>query len=74
MNKKSFGTLIIVSAIIWGAVIIGCSLKLKGTGYYDDISNILYAGVITHLLLVWLIGGAVFRKSNKLKEKDSLKK
>lgn len=53
MKKKSIGIYIITSAIIWGAVIIGSSLKLKGTGCYDDISLILVGGFIFHLLFVW---------------------
>jgi len=38
-KKQTIGIFIIASAIIWGAVIIGCSLKLKGTGCYDEISH-----------------------------------
>jgi hypothetical protein len=53
MKKKSIGISVIVSAIIWGAVIIGCSLKLKGTGCYDNISLVLVGGFIFHLLFVW---------------------
>jgi hypothetical protein len=51
--KKSIGLFIIASAIIWGAVIIGCSMKLKGTGCFDEISYILSAGAGIHLLLIW---------------------
>lgn len=53
MEKKSIGYFIIGSAIIWGAVIFGCSLKLKGTGCYDQISTILIGGFIAHLLFIW---------------------
>lgn len=52
-KKRSLGALIIASAIIWGAVIIGCSVVLKGTGCYDKIQNVLVAGVVTHLLFIW---------------------
>lgn len=59
-KKKSIRTKVamlpIASALIWGAVIIGCSWKLKGTGGYDEIQLILYGGVITHLIL---IGGVI---------------
>ena len=50
-----FATIVIIigSAIIWGAVIIGCSLKLKGTAYYEEISPVLIGGMITHLILIW---------------------
>jgi len=53
----------IASIIIWGAVIIGCFFKLKGTGGYEEIKNILYVGVIAHLLLIGgLIAGIVRAK------------
>ncbi len=51
--KKSLGIFIIASAIIWGAVLIVCSLKLKGTGCYDQISTILSLGAGLHLILIW---------------------
>jgi len=53
MKKKSIGIYIIASAIVWGAVIIGCSLKLRGTECYDEISLILYGGFISQLLFAW---------------------
>ena len=53
MNKGRIGFAIIASAIVWGAVIIGCSLALKGTECYGEIQNILVAGVISHLILIW---------------------
>ena len=53
MNKGKIGFAIIASAIVWGAVIVGCSLALKGTGCYGEIQNILVAGVITHLIVIW---------------------
>jgi len=42
MNNKiiTLGAFIIASAIIWGAVIIGCSYALKGTECYHKIQNI----------------------------------
>ncbi|MFC2151841.1 hypothetical protein ACFLSE_04870 [Bacteroidota bacterium] len=53
-KKKNFiGYYIIASAIIWGATIIGCSLKLKGTECYEEISYILGAGAAFHLILIW---------------------
>lgn len=51
-KKKIVGALIIASAIIWGAVILGSSSVLKGTDCYDKIQNILAGGVITHLILI----------------------
>lgn len=55
IKKKaiSVGVIIIVSAIIWGLVIVGCSYKLKGTECYSEIQNILYGGVISHMILIW---------------------
>ncbi len=65
--KISIGLFIIASAIIWGAVIIGCSLKLKGTGCYDEISYILSAGAGIHLLLIWGPLAIQFKKTKKEK-------
>jgi len=66
MKKKTIGFYIIVSAIIWGAVIIGCSLVLKGTPYKEEVNHILIGGVVTHLLFIWTPLGNQFRK---IKEK-----
>ena len=65
MNKelKSIAAFIIGSAIIWAAVIVGCSLELEGTECYSSIQNILAAGVITHLILIWGPLIVIFRKS-----------
>ena len=55
MKKKgtSIGLLIIASAIIWGLVIIGCALALRGSECYSEIQLILWGGVVTHLVLIW---------------------
>jgi len=55
MNNKiiTLGAFIIASAIIWGAVIIGCSYALKGTECYHKIQNILVGGVLSHIILIW---------------------
>ncbi len=55
MKKHSLiiGACIIGSALIWGAVIVGCSLKLTGTECYDKISNALIMGASFHLILIW---------------------
>ncbi len=39
-KKRIVGALIITSAIIWGAVILGTASALKGTECYDKIQNI----------------------------------
>ena len=48
--KKS--VVIIVNAIIWGLVIVGCSLALKGTGAYKEIQLILAGGAVASLIVV----------------------
>jgi len=63
----SLGALIIGSAIIWGATILGCALKLKGTGCYDQISNVLGLAAGIHLILIW---GPAAALMNKKKKKD----
>ncbi|MCP4569452.1 MAG: hypothetical protein GY841_17895 [FCB group bacterium] len=52
-KRKTVGVYIIGSAIIWGAVLLGCSFKLKGTECYQEISYILSAGAGIHLLFIW---------------------
>jgi len=53
MKKGTIGTFIIASAIIWGTIIIGCSLALRGTECYSKIQNILAVGFVVHLILIW---------------------
>lgn len=72
MNKKmkSIGPFIIASAIIWGAVILGCSVILKGTGCFNEISYILSAGAGVHLVLIWGPLAIQFKKIKKEEEKE----
>ncbi len=42
---------IILNAVIWGAVIVGCSLKLKGTDAFQEIQTILAAGAGLSVIL-----------------------
>ena len=65
MKKRSVGSIIIASAIIWGAVMIGCSFSLKGTGCYEEIYLILSGGMIAHLLFVWAPMGIMFKKNKE---------
>lgn len=67
MNKKmkNFGAFIIGSALIWAAVIIGSAYALKGTECYADIQNILFGGVIAHLILIWGPFAILFKKSKE---------
>ncbi|MFC1501870.1 hypothetical protein ACFL6A_00490 [bacterium] len=67
MKKSKIGYFIIASAIVWGAVILGCALKLKGTPYYDEISPILTGGTIFHLLFIWGPLGILSRKNKEEK-------
>ena len=67
MQMKSVGTYIIASAVVWAGIIIGCSLKLKGTGCYDEISTILSMGFIAHLLFIW---GPLVVQVKKLKKEN----
>lgn len=63
--KKIFRPLIIASAIIWGAVIIVISFKLKGAGCYAEIQSYLTGGVIIHIML---ISGLFLPIINKIKK------
>jgi len=69
MKKQSIGAIIIASAIIWGAVIIGCSFALKGTACYQEISLILFGGAAAHLIIVWgpMANSAIRKKDDQKK-------
>lgn len=66
MKKNTYAAIIIASAIIWALVIIGCSLKLKGTSCYEDISLILIGGVLSHIFLF----GALIKPLLLMKKKE----
>jgi hypothetical protein len=68
MKKTTMGYYVIASAIIWGAVIVGCALKLRGTECYQSIDMILFAGMFTHLILIWGPLAALFVKKDKKKK------
>jgi hypothetical protein len=53
MKKNSMGILLISSAIIWAAVIIGCAFVLRGTPYKESITLILIGGMAGHLIAVY---------------------
>lgn len=53
MKKGVLGFFIIGSAVVWGGVLIGCAIVLKGTPYKEAISNIVAGGAIFHLLFIW---------------------
>ncbi len=75
MDKKlkTIGAYIIVSAIIWGAVILGCAFALKGTDSYDKIQNILVGGVVSHIILIWGPLAVQLNKGKENKPEDSKK-
>jgi hypothetical protein len=62
MEKGKIGYLIISSAVVWGAVIIGCAMVLKGTPYKDNVSLVVLGGAVFHLLFIWAPLGKQFRK------------
>jgi len=64
-KMKSIGAFTIASAIIWGAVIVGCSAVLRGTECYDEIQNILIGGVLTHIILIWGPLALLFKKTKE---------
>lgn len=64
-TRLTVGGLILASAVIWGAVIVGCSFALKGTECYNEIQNILFGGVVTHFILIWLPMGILFKKTKE---------
>ncbi|MFC2151494.1 hypothetical protein ACFLSE_03125 [Bacteroidota bacterium] len=71
MKKGAIGYFIIASAIIWGAVIIGCSLKLRGTTYYQEISPVLIGGMLTHLFFIWGPLVSQFKKKTNTNNEES---
>ena len=49
---KKPGKVLIINSIIWGLVIIGCSLALRGTGAYKEIWLILASGAVASEVLI----------------------
>lgn len=70
MKKGKIASSIIASSIVWGAVIVGCALKLKGTQYYAEISPILIGGAGVHLLFIWGPLAGVLKKKEDNQETD----
>ena len=69
MKKSKIGYLIIGSAIIWGAVIIGSAVILKGTPYKEQMIRLIWGGTMFHFLFIWAPLGTLF-KSDKAKRDD----
>ena len=68
MKKKKIGYLIIVSAIIWGAVMIGTALVLKGTPYKEEVNKLIMYGTISHILFIWTPLAAMFKDKKQDKK------
>ena len=66
-KKSEFksGLTIILSALIWGGVIIGTSIVLKSTPYKDAIRNIISGATSAHLLFIWAPIGIIFAREKK---------
>ncbi|MGD9140207.1 MAG: hypothetical protein PVJ42_01570 [bacterium] len=60
---KRQGIIIIANAIIWGLVMISCSLAFKGTGAFSQIQHILGAGAAASLIINGM--GAKPKKENR---------
>ena len=73
MKLKSIGAFTIASAIIWGAVILGCSFALKGTECYGKIQNILVGGVLSHIILIWGPLAVLLNKAKENKPEGGIK-
>ena len=70
-KKKSVfksGLTIILSALIWGGVMIWTSTVLKGTPYKDEIRNIISGATSAHLLFIWAPLGILNQKLKKRKK------
>ena len=70
-KKKSVfksGLTIILSALIWGGVLIWTSTVLKGTPYKDEIRNVISGATSAHLLFIWAPLGILNQKLKKEKK------
>ena len=52
-RNSVYAVSILTSAIVWGLVIVGCSVSLKGTDCYERISALLFGGAASHLIVVY---------------------
>jgi hypothetical protein len=65
------GSVIIGNAIVWGAMIIGISLALKGTDCYPQIQNMLGAGPVVTTMLIFYGFLPLKKKENASEDADS---
>ncbi|MDA3812990.1 MAG: hypothetical protein PF570_01930 [Candidatus Cloacimonetes bacterium] len=70
-KKSEFksGLTIILSALIWGGIIIWTSTVLKGTPYTDEIRNIISGATTAHLLFIWAPIGIMYVNEKKQSKK-----
>ena len=61
----SHGLFIILSAVIWGAVMIFTSIVLKGTEFKSEVSRIIQGASAAHLLFIWAPLGIIFKKEKE---------
>ncbi|MCK4978805.1 MAG: hypothetical protein KAS62_00345 [Candidatus Delongbacteria bacterium] len=59
---KTIGSLIIGSALIWGATIIGVAAKLKGLEVKGDVVQLMGLASGMHLILIWGPAAAMIKK------------
>lgn len=64
-GKSRPGLIIILSAVIWGAVLVATSIVLKGTEFREDINRIVQSGAGAHLLFIWAPIGIIHGKERK---------
>jgi len=64
---KTIGSLIVGSAVIWGATIFSVASKLKGMEIKSDVVQLLGFASAIHLILIWGPAASMIRKM-KLKE------
>ncbi len=66
MEEKKIGYALIASSIIWAAVLIGSAIILKESPHKGQVTQLIFYGTITHLLIVWI---PLFKnKSNRKKD------
>jgi hypothetical protein len=54
--KSGRGGVVIANAVVWGALMVGTSLILKGTGAFAQIQLVLGGGAAATLLMLGVSG------------------
>ena len=72
-KNRVYAVSILTSAIVWGLVIVGCSVSLKETDCYERISALLFGGAASHLIVVYpLLINRLRRYEKKVQNKNSI--